>query len=195
MHRGSLGRLPRAAVPGVDPDGCWADLVAVPVHNLIPLPGDLDPAVAAVATDAVAAAFHAVVSRGAARHRHVAPADARPLLRSIGGVDLSVELFGRSEPVTGVAGARGRRARSHRRRGPGAARGGLRSAPPCSANVRSSVRTGPSRARWTASSEASPANAWRSQGLVAEQIGLTDLPSALGGLRRGEVAGRIVVRL
>jgi D-arabinose 1-dehydrogenase-like Zn-dependent alcohol dehydrogenase len=41
--------------------------VAVPVRNLIELPATIDDATAAVATDAVSNAYHAVVNRGALR--------------------------------------------------------------------------------------------------------------------------------
>jgi D-arabinose 1-dehydrogenase-like Zn-dependent alcohol dehydrogenase len=50
---------------GAERDGCWADLVSVPARNLIALPDGIDDATAAVATDAVANAYHAVVTRGA----------------------------------------------------------------------------------------------------------------------------------
>jgi D-arabinose 1-dehydrogenase-like Zn-dependent alcohol dehydrogenase len=45
---------------GADCEGCWADLVAVPVRNLIEIPDSLSDELAAVATDSVATAFHAV---------------------------------------------------------------------------------------------------------------------------------------
>lgn len=45
---------------GADCEGCWADLVAVPVRNLIELPDELPDELAAVATDSVATAYHAV---------------------------------------------------------------------------------------------------------------------------------------
>lgn len=49
---------------GVDRDGCWADLITVPVENLVPVPDGLGDELAAVATDAVATAYHAVATRG-----------------------------------------------------------------------------------------------------------------------------------
>src|SRR5207245_2819122 len=52
-------------VPGADRHGCWADLVAVPERNVLPIPEGLADEVASVATDAVATALHAVRSRGA----------------------------------------------------------------------------------------------------------------------------------
>jgi threonine dehydrogenase-like Zn-dependent dehydrogenase len=58
---------PDRACLGAERDGCWAELVVVPVANLIELPDPLDDATAAVATDAVANAHHAVLTRGALR--------------------------------------------------------------------------------------------------------------------------------
>jgi threonine dehydrogenase-like Zn-dependent dehydrogenase len=58
---------PWRACLGADRDGCWADLVVVPVANLITLPDGIDDATAAVATDSVANAHHAVITRGALR--------------------------------------------------------------------------------------------------------------------------------
>ena len=49
---------------GCDVHGCWADLVAVPVRNLIEIPYGLPDELAAVATDSVATAYRAVVTRG-----------------------------------------------------------------------------------------------------------------------------------
>lgn len=49
---------------GAERHGCWADLVAVPVRNLVPIPDALSDELAAVATDSVATAFHAVATRG-----------------------------------------------------------------------------------------------------------------------------------
>jgi threonine dehydrogenase-like Zn-dependent dehydrogenase len=53
---------------GADCDGCWADLVTVPVRNLIEIPDNLSDELAAVATDSVATAYHAVATRGGVRH-------------------------------------------------------------------------------------------------------------------------------
>jgi threonine dehydrogenase-like Zn-dependent dehydrogenase len=49
---------------GAEREGAWADLIAVPVRNLIPLPDGLADEVGAVATDSVATAYHAVATRG-----------------------------------------------------------------------------------------------------------------------------------
>ncbi|MBS1842837.1 MAG: zinc-binding dehydrogenase [Actinobacteria bacterium] len=49
---------------GADRHGCWADLAAVPVRNLVPIPDDFTDEMAAVATDSVATAFHAVSTQG-----------------------------------------------------------------------------------------------------------------------------------
>jgi threonine dehydrogenase-like Zn-dependent dehydrogenase len=51
-------------VLGADRHGCWAELVVVPEANLLPIPDGVPDEVAAVATDAVATAFHAVRTRG-----------------------------------------------------------------------------------------------------------------------------------
>jgi D-arabinose 1-dehydrogenase-like Zn-dependent alcohol dehydrogenase len=52
---------------GADRDGCWADLATVPVRNLIPIPDRLSDELAAVATDSVATAYHAVATQGGVR--------------------------------------------------------------------------------------------------------------------------------
>ena len=52
---------------GTDIHGCWADYAVVPVRNLVPVPDSLDDLLAAVATDAVATALHAVRARGGVR--------------------------------------------------------------------------------------------------------------------------------
>jgi D-arabinose 1-dehydrogenase-like Zn-dependent alcohol dehydrogenase len=49
---------------GADCEGCWADMVTVPVRNLIPIPDGLPDELAAVATDSVATAYHAVKTQG-----------------------------------------------------------------------------------------------------------------------------------
>ena len=49
---------------GADCDGCWADLTVVPVRNLVEVPDSLSDELAAVATDSVATAYHAVATRG-----------------------------------------------------------------------------------------------------------------------------------
>jgi threonine dehydrogenase-like Zn-dependent dehydrogenase len=49
---------------GAERHGCWADLIAIPVRNLIPLPDTVPDELGAVATDAVATAYHAVRTRG-----------------------------------------------------------------------------------------------------------------------------------
>lgn len=52
---------------GADCHGCWADLVTVPARNLVPVPDELSDELAAVATDSVATAYHAVATRGGVR--------------------------------------------------------------------------------------------------------------------------------
>jgi threonine dehydrogenase-like Zn-dependent dehydrogenase len=49
---------------GAERHGCWADLIAIPVRNLVPLPDSVSDELGAVSTDAVATAFHAVRTRG-----------------------------------------------------------------------------------------------------------------------------------
>jgi threonine dehydrogenase-like Zn-dependent dehydrogenase len=49
---------------GAERHGCWADLIAVPVRNLVPLPDGVSDELGAVCTDAVATAFHAARTRG-----------------------------------------------------------------------------------------------------------------------------------
>lgn len=54
----------RSACLGAERHGCWAEYVAVPVRNLVPLPDAVSDELGAVATDAVATAFHAARTRG-----------------------------------------------------------------------------------------------------------------------------------
>src|SRR3954468_16967143 len=68
---------------GAERHGCWADLVAVPVRNLIPLPDAVSDELGAVATDSVATAYHAVHARG-----EVAPGS-RVAVWGTGGLGLS----------------------------------------------------------------------------------------------------------
>lgn len=49
---------------GAERDGAWADLISVPVRNVVPVPDGLPDELAAVATDSVATALHAVRERG-----------------------------------------------------------------------------------------------------------------------------------
>jgi threonine dehydrogenase-like Zn-dependent dehydrogenase len=72
-----------AACLGSELHGCWADLVAVPVENLIEVPEGLSDELAAVATDSVATAYHAVTARGGVRE------GARVAIWGTGGLGLS----------------------------------------------------------------------------------------------------------
>src|SRR4051812_44389735 len=54
----------RSECLGAERHGCWADLVAVPVRNLVPIPDNVPDELGAVATDSVATAYHAVSTRG-----------------------------------------------------------------------------------------------------------------------------------
>lgn len=47
---------------GVDVDGAWAEYVVRPVRSLVPVDPPLDPAVVAVATDALATPYHALTT-------------------------------------------------------------------------------------------------------------------------------------
>lgn len=71
---------PRAALPGIHVDGGWADFVLTRTGALVSRPPGLAPEVAAVAPDAGATAYHAVVRRGA-----VAAGDAVAII-GIGGL-------------------------------------------------------------------------------------------------------------
>jgi threonine dehydrogenase-like Zn-dependent dehydrogenase len=52
---------------GADCDGAWADLMTVPVSQLIEVPESMTDELAAVATDSVATAYHAVATQGRVR--------------------------------------------------------------------------------------------------------------------------------
>ena len=49
---------------GSERHGAWADLMTVPARNLIPIPDGVPDELAAVCTDSVATAYHAVRTRG-----------------------------------------------------------------------------------------------------------------------------------
>lgn len=68
---------------GAQRHGAWADLIAVPVRNLLPVPDGLSDDLAAVATDSVATAYHAVASRGGV------VAGSRVVVWGTGGLGLS----------------------------------------------------------------------------------------------------------
>lgn len=68
---------------GAERHGCWADLAVVPVENLVPVPDSLSDELAAVATDSVATAYHAVATRGGVR------AGSRVVVWGTGGLGLS----------------------------------------------------------------------------------------------------------
>ncbi len=69
---GSPNRCIRGRFLGVDMDGAFAELMAVPPEGLIRIPAGVDPAHAAVATDAVATAYHALRRAGDLRGKRVA---------------------------------------------------------------------------------------------------------------------------
>lgn len=68
---------------GADLEGSFADLLAVPERNVLPVPDTLSDELAAVATDSVATAYHAVALRGG-----VGPAS-RVVVWGTGGLGLS----------------------------------------------------------------------------------------------------------
>lgn len=80
----------RRACLGADVQGCWADLVAVPARNLVEIPDSLSDELAAVATDSVATAFHAVSTRGGVRE------GSRVAVFGTGGLGLSAVGIARS---------------------------------------------------------------------------------------------------
>jgi D-arabinose 1-dehydrogenase-like Zn-dependent alcohol dehydrogenase len=59
-------------VLGMDRHGAFADFIVVPAANLVPVPDSLDSTLAAIATDAVATAFHAARRGGVGPGRRVA---------------------------------------------------------------------------------------------------------------------------
>jgi threonine dehydrogenase-like Zn-dependent dehydrogenase len=68
---------------GVDRDGALAELIAVPERNCIAVPDAVSDEMAAVVTDAVATAYHAVAGRG-----EVGP-DSEVAVWGVGGLGLS----------------------------------------------------------------------------------------------------------
>ena len=58
----AVALVPPATAIGLDFDGGYAEFAAAPVHTLVPLPANVSFEQAAVATDAVLTAYHAVVS-------------------------------------------------------------------------------------------------------------------------------------
>jgi 2-desacetyl-2-hydroxyethyl bacteriochlorophyllide A dehydrogenase len=69
---GTQNRCVRGRFLGVDIDGAFAELVAVPAEGLIRIPAGVDPAHAAVTTDAVATAYHALRRAGDLEGKRVA---------------------------------------------------------------------------------------------------------------------------
>ena len=61
---GMENRCVRGRFLGVDVDGAWAELIAVPARGLLRIPQGVDPVQAAIATDAGATAFHALHRAG-----------------------------------------------------------------------------------------------------------------------------------
>ena len=68
---------------GCDVEGSFAELLVVPARNLLPVPEALADEFAAVATDSVATAYHAVATRG-----RLAPGDS-VVVWGVGGLGLS----------------------------------------------------------------------------------------------------------
>lgn len=68
---------------GADCHGAWADLVTVPIAQLIEVPESMTDELAAVATDSVATAYHAVATQGRVRAR------SRVAVWGTGGLGLS----------------------------------------------------------------------------------------------------------
>ncbi|SCG71961.1 D-arabinose 1-dehydrogenase, Zn-dependent alcohol dehydrogenase family [Micromonospora inositola] len=68
---------------GVDRDGAFAEYVVLPAANCLPVPDGLSDELAAVAADAVATAYHAVVGRGRLRSGD------RVAIWGVGGLGLS----------------------------------------------------------------------------------------------------------
>ena len=68
---------------GAERHGAWADLISVPVRNLVELPEGLSDELSAVATDSVATAYHAVATRGGVKE------GSRVAFWGVGGLGLS----------------------------------------------------------------------------------------------------------
>ncbi|MCK9248309.1 MAG: alcohol dehydrogenase catalytic domain-containing protein [Solirubrobacteraceae bacterium] len=68
---------------GAEREGAFAERILLPARNLVPIPDGLSWELAAVATDSVATAYHAVVARGGARE------GSRVVVWGTGGLGLS----------------------------------------------------------------------------------------------------------
>ncbi|MFE3060280.1 zinc-binding dehydrogenase [Nocardia sp. NPDC059239] len=56
---------PKGSPPGLSTDGGFADMILAPLFALVPIPDGISFGQAAVATDSIATAYHAVLSTGA----------------------------------------------------------------------------------------------------------------------------------
>jgi 2-desacetyl-2-hydroxyethyl bacteriochlorophyllide A dehydrogenase len=68
---------------GAEREGAFADRIVLPARNLVPIPDGLSWELAAVGTDSVATAYHAVVARGGAKE------GSRVVVWGTGGLGLS----------------------------------------------------------------------------------------------------------
>lgn len=84
-------------VLGTDRDGAWADLVVVPERNVMVIPESVSDEIAAVCTDAVGTAFHAVRTRGAVGR------GSRVAIWGAGGLGLSATGIARSLGAASIA--------------------------------------------------------------------------------------------
>lgn len=94
-RRGRTVLCRHQACLGAQRHGCWAELLAVPVANLVPLPASLDDATAAVATDCVATASHAV-------DRARVVAGSRVVVWGAGGLGLAAIALAKAAGVAAV---------------------------------------------------------------------------------------------
>lgn len=86
----------RARFMGVEIDGAFAEVVTVPGEALLTIPDGLDPAQAAVATDAVATAFHAL-------HRAGEIGGASVAMFGVGGVGAHAVMLARALGANWIA--------------------------------------------------------------------------------------------
>lgn len=84
-------------VLGTDRHGAWADLVMVPERNVMAIPDEVSDEIAAVCTDAVSTAFHAVRTRGGVTR------GSRVAIWGAGGLGLAATGIARSLEAASIA--------------------------------------------------------------------------------------------
>jgi D-arabinose 1-dehydrogenase-like Zn-dependent alcohol dehydrogenase len=95
-RRGRPSICSKRSILGVDRDGSWSDLVSVPSRAVIAVPPEVPDAIAAVAVDAIATAYHAIRTRGQLNSRD------RLIVWGAGGLGTAAIGIARGLGATGI---------------------------------------------------------------------------------------------